>query len=370
MKSLTIPLAKRSYKLFIGDSKSEIDFSSYEALSPFLQNRCCFVITDENVAELYLNAVSDRLTKAQVQRLDTAIFPAGESSKNLETVHHLYSEAVKAGVDRNSVVIALGGGVVGDTAGFMAATFMRGIDLVQIPTSLVAQVDSSIGGKTGVDLLEGKNLVGVFHQPKAVLIDVATLDTLPDRQLRCGLAEVVKYGVILDADFFSYLEANGKGLLRFDNRIYNRIVLRCCELKAQVVKSDEFDTGLRAILNYGHTFGHALEKLTHYSGLTHGEAIAAGMGMAADLARLLDENPEKVELIERQDELFNAIGLPTRISGYSADQVFEAMQTDKKFVGGKKRFILPEKLGMARLVSDVPDNRVMEAIGGRCDPSR
>ena len=367
MKTVEVPLDNRPYNIVIGDENLGDCTRMYNVLSPFVKDRHCFIITDSNVADLYSGKVREILTAMKAGRLDQAVFPPGEDSKNLQTVESLYSQAVKASIDRDSVIIALGGGVVGDTAGFIAATYMRGIDLIQFPTSLVAQVDSSVGGKTGVDLQEGKNLVGAFHQPKLVLIDTSTLRTLPDRQLRCGLGEVVKYGVILDESFFSYLEANIEALLRLDAPTYEYVVLRCCQLKAWVVGTDELDHGLRAILNYGHTFGHALEKLTNYVGLTHGEAIAIGMGMAADLSILQNKSSSNVGLCQRQDALLKAIGLPTKIHGYSPQQVFNAMLTDKKFKGGKKRLILSEKIGCARVVSDIPDKLILQAIGARCD---
>ena len=367
MKTVRVPLGERSYDIIIINSKPKGGLVSHKITPSTVKNRCCFIVSDNNVADLYLDRTVDLLAKASAGPIVHVVFPAGERSKNLDTLRDLYTEAIEAGVDRNSVIVALGGGVVGDTAGFMAATYMRGVDLIQIPTSLVAQVDSSVGGKTGVDLPEGKNLVGAFYQPKSVIIDIATLDTLPDRQLRCGLAEVIKYGVIFDGKFFKFLESNVPALLDLEPVVYERIVQRCCELKAQVVTNDELDKGVRAILNYGHTFGHALEKLTDYQRLTHGEAISIGMCMAADLSRILDQESFNIKLVQRQDALLNAVGLPTRIAGFSPKQIFSAMQTDKKFTGGKKRFILPDRIGHASTVSDIPEPLVLEAIGGRCD---
>ena len=367
MKTVHIPLANRPYNIFVGNSKRKDYTGVYELAAPHITGRKCFIITDSNVANLYLTRVKEELTAAKAASVGHAVFPPGERSKNLSTVQLLYAEVVKAGLDRESMIVALGGGVVGDVAGFVAATYMRGIDYIQIPTSLVAQVDSSVGGKTGVDLQEGKNMVGAFHQPKAVLIDTAMLTTLPDRQLRCGLAEVVKYGVILDADFFEYLELNVNALLNVDAPTYEHVILRCCQLKSEVVTADEYDTGLRAILNYGHTFGHALETLMDYRGLTHGEAIAIGMCMAADLSRRLEESPVRVESLRRQEALLDAIGLPTKISGFTPQQVLDAMRNDKKFTKGTKRFILSERLGRAKIVSGIDDDLILQAIRGRCD---
>jgi len=244
---------------------------------------------------------------------------------------------------------------------------MRGIDFIQIPTSLVAQVDSSIGGKTGVDLPQGKNLVGAFHQPRLVILDVDTLATLDPRQLRCGLAEVIKYGVILDAEFFVFLEANIDALLATDPDVYGHVVQRSCELKAMIVLEDEFETGRRAILNYGHTFGHAIEKVTGYTVYTHGEAIAIGMGMAADLAVALDSTAARLELVQRQDALFDAVGLPNRIDGVDPEQVVAAMQTDKKYVGGRNKLIVPSAIGTVEILNDVAEVAIRASIIGRTE---
>ncbi len=258
--------------------------------------------------------------------------------------------------------------MVGDTAGFLAASYMRGIAYVQVPTSLVAQVDSAIGGKTGVDLPEGKNLVGAFYQPRHVLIDVKSLTTLPERQLRCGLAEVVKYGVILDAGFFAWLEENVAGLLAPDLDVYQRVVRRSCELKAEVVVADEREiTGQRAILNYGHTFGHAVEKLSGYSRFTHGEGVSIGMAMAADLACILDDDPSLRDLVRRQDALCQRLGLPIRVDALAPGDILAAMRTDKKYQKGRNRLILPRRLGHVELVKDVDEAAVLQAIEGRCD---
>ncbi len=362
---IQIPLPGRAYDLVIGD-RSLADGDCSE-LRPFVDDRSCLIVTDSNVDTEYAATTVALLESAGASRVEVSVFEAGEAAKSLTTLASLYSAAVAARLDRKSVIVALGGGVVGDTAGFLAASYMRGIDLVQVPTSLVAQVDSSIGGKTGVDLPEGKNLVGAFHQPRHVLIDVATLKTLKMRELRCGLAEVIKYGVILDADFFDFLEASIDGLLTVDAGTYRRVVERSCELKVMIVLEDEFETGRRAILNYGHTFGHALEKLTGYTVYTHGEAIAIGMGMAVDLGRVLEETPARAELARRQDALFTAVGLPTRLAGIEPAAILEAMGGDKKYVGGRNRLIVPAAIGTVEIITDVPDAPIIDAIAGRCD---
>ena len=253
-------------------------------------------------------------------------------------------------------------------SGFLAASFMRGIDFVQFPTSLVAHVDSAIGGKTGIDLPEGKNLVGAFKQPKAVMVDVDCLQTLPPRQLSCGLAEVIKYGVILDADFFEFLEAHVNEMLAAEPATFSKIIQRSCELKAQVVLADEHDTsGQRAILNYGHTFGHAIEALQSYTGMTHGEAIAIGMMMAVDLMVAQEGDDELKDLQKRQEALFKAVNLPVRVSGLEAEAILKAMQTDKKYEDGQCHLVLPFRCGEARLVRDVSEEQILKAIKGRCD---
>ena len=362
---IQIPLPGRAYNLVIGDC-SLADGDCPE-LRPFVDGRSCLIVTDSNVGTQYRATTVGLLEEAGASRVAVSVFEAGEAAKNLTTLASLYSAAVAARLDRKSVIVALGGGVVGDTAGFLAASYMRGIDLIQVPTSLVAQVDSSIGGKTGVDLPEGKNLVGAFHQPRHVLIDVATLKTLKIRELRCGLAEVIKYGAILDADFFDFLEASIDGLLSADTGTYRRVVERSCELKAMIVLDDEFETGRRAILNYGHTFGHALEKLTGYTVYTHGEAIAIGMGMAVDVGRILEETPARAELARRQDALFTAVGLPTRVAGIEPAAILEAMGSDKKYVGGRNRLIVPKAIAAVDIITDVPEAPIIDAIAGRCD---
>jgi 3-dehydroquinate synthase len=360
---IPIPIPGRAYDIVIG--AGILAGGSAPSLAPVVAGCHCHIVSDSHVAPLYLAPLQRVLHAAGAARVSESVFAAGETSKHHQTLLDLYADAVAAGVDRKSLIIALGGGVVGDVAGFLAASYMRGIPFVQVATSLVAQVDSSIGGKTGVDLPSGKNLVGAFHQPQHVLIDVDVLQTLPPRQLRCGLAEVVKYGVILDAEFFGYLEDHVPALLAPDPAVSMQIVRRSCELKAQVVLEDEFDMGLRAILNYGHTFGHALEKVTGYAALTHGEAIAVGMCMAADLVSETAPSPAMTELVKRQDGLFTALGLPCAASGVVPADVLAAMRSDKKYVGGSSRLVLPDRLGRVAVVPDVPDGDVLAAISGR-----
>ncbi len=360
-----VPFAGREYDIRIG--AGHYAQQRCDALAEIVRGRNCLIISDSHVTPLYGGAATALLAAAGATGVASATFPAGEPSKNLHTMSTLYGEAVRAGLDRKSLVVALGGGVAGDMAGFLAATYMRGIDYIQLPTSLVAQVDSAVGGKTGVDLPEGKNLVGAFKQPRAVMIDVSALKTLPPRELSCGLAEVLKYGVILDAEFFAFLEKNVPGLLDVDEAVYMHVVRRSCELKAEVVLADEHDlNGRRAVLNYGHTFGHALEKLAGYGELTHGEAISIGMMMAVELAAKRG-GAEPEELCRRQEALLTALGLPVRATEVAPEEVFEAMQTDKKYEHGRSRLLLPARLGTVALVKDVAEREILEAIGGRCD---
>jgi 3-dehydroquinate synthase len=265
------------------------------------------------------------------------------------------------GADRQTVVVALGGGVVGDLAGFVAATFGRGLRFVQIPTTLLAQVDSSVGGKVGINLPGGKNMVGAFWQPRGVLIDVTVLGTLPDREFRAGLAEVVKYGVIRDAEFFAYLEANVEPINARDAAVLTHIVERCCRLKADVVEQDEREeTGLRSILNYGHTFCHAFEAATGYEQLLHGEGVAIGMMCAARLAERLGRVDDA--FVERQNRLLEAFQLPLEVPDVDREELVELMYRDKKVERGRLRFVLPTRLGHVELVRDVATDDIHAAL--------
>ena len=276
----------------------------------------------------------------------------------------LYDQLVGMRADRQTVVVAVGGGVTGDSAGFAAATYARGIPFLQVPTTLLAHVDSSVGGKTGINHPQGKNLIGAFHQPIGVYIDINTLQTLPDRDYVSGLAEVVKYGVILDADFFTYLENNVAGLLSREANVMRHIIERSCQLKADVVEADEFErTGLRAVLNYGHTFAHAFEKLSQYSALMHGEAVSIGMVCASRLAERLDRIP--ADVTQRQVGLLTQLGLPVTVPDTLScrpDEILAAMKLDKKTVGGQLKFILPTQLGHVETVHDVPENVALSVM--------
>jgi len=276
------------------------------------------------------------------------LIPDGEKYKNLKTVEKLYKEFLKYGVDRRTPILALGGGVVGDVVGFAAATFLRGVPFIQIPTTLLAQVDSSVGGKTGVDLEEGKNLVGAFYQPHLVFIDFSVLKTLPPREWLCGSAEVVKYGAILDSGFFGFLEKNLNGFLKRDLKVVKKVVQRCVEIKAEVVEKDEKETlGLRALLNFGHTLGHAIETLSGYSKFSHGEAIAIGMIFAGELS--LQKGFLTLPDLNRLKELMRKMGFTKKAPSYSKKAYLQVLSRDKKMLKGKVNYVLLKKIGKAFL---------------------
>jgi len=319
----------------------------------------CAVVTDENVAPLYAQPVIDSLG-ANHFGAEVIVLPAGEEHKNLQSVRSVYAKLVDFKLDRESLVVALGGGVVGDVAGFVAATYMRGISYVQAPTTLLAHVDSSVGGKTGVNLPQGKNLVGAFYQPRGVFIDVSTLDTLPPEEFKSGMVEVVKHGIIRDETFFNWLEENMPALLSREQDALIHAVRRSCEIKAEVVSLDEKEAGLRAILNYGHTVGHALECLTDYHELRHGEAVSMGMEVAAEVACRMGILPR--EEAARQRALLKNVGTPLRLPPISVDEVREVMALDKKAAGGRSRFILARRMGTVQTCDDVPPEVVRESL--------
>ncbi|MEZ0472363.1 3-dehydroquinate synthase [Luteimonas salinilitoris] len=332
------------------------------ALAAQVRGRQALVLSDDTVAPLYAARVAGALRAARPE-LSLAHFalPAGESSKTL----HWFGRAIDAlaalGARRDACVLALGGGVVGDLAGFAAACWMRGIDCVQLPTTLLAMVDSSVGGKTAVDLPQGKNLVGAFHPPRAVLADTGVLRTLPPRELRAGLAEVVKYGAIVDAPFLDWLDAHADALLAMDDDALAAAVARSCAHKAAIVERDPFEHGERALLNFGHTFGHAIETEQGYGGLNHGEAVAVGMVLAARLSETLGlSRPEDGE---RLRALLTRFGLPVALpAGLDAESLLAHMRLDKKAQAGGLRFIVWERAGRARVLSDVPESTVLAAL--------
>ncbi|RIK81759.1 MAG: 3-dehydroquinate synthase [Planctomycetota bacterium] len=322
--------------------------------------RHAVVVADENVESPHAMAVAESLAREDA-RVDLVVVEAGEGSKSVDMAAGLWQKLLDLGADRTTAVVAVGGGVIGDLSGFVAATYARGLDFFQIPTTLLAQVDSSVGGKVGINLPAAKNMVGAFWQPRGVLVDVATLGTLPDREYRSGLAEVVKYGVILDAELFGFLEASVAELNARDGETLIRTIERCCRLKADVVEQDERETsGLRAVLNYGHTFAHALEAVAGYGELLHGEAVAIGMECAARLAHGLGRIDDS--FVERQRNLLRALRLPIAVPALGEDRLIAAMASDKKVAHGRLRFVLPTKLGHVELVSGVDERAVRGAL--------
>ncbi|MFM8735266.1 MAG: 3-dehydroquinate synthase [Pirellulales bacterium] len=320
------------------------------------------VVTDAAVADTHASRVIESLTAAGVIS-ETVTVPSGEPSKSVAAAARLWSEFARLAVDRSTHVVAVGGGVVGDLAGFVAATFARGLPVWQVPTTLVAQVDSAIGGKTGINIAEGKNLVGVFWQPRGVLADIDTLGSLPEREFVSGLAEVVKYGMILDADFFGWLEENAATVLARKPAAIAYAVERSAALKAAVVSRDERETsGLRAALNYGHTFAHAYETAAGYGTLLHGEAVAIGMARAARLAERLGRIP--VDVVARQDRLLAAFGLPIDPPPALRDAaaLIAIMRRDKKSQAGRLRFVLPDRIGRVDLVDGIAEPLVADVL--------
>ena len=313
----------------------------------------CAILTDTNAGKNFAKPAYESLVKAGFEPVLITV-PAGEKSKRISVVEKCYDQLAAHRLERKSFIVALGGGVVGDLAGFVAATYLRGIDFVQVPTTLLAQVDSSVGGKTGVNLKAGKNLVGAFYQPRLVLCDLETLKTLPGREFRAGLAEVIKYGIIFDAGLFAQLERDLPKILKRETKALSQIIARCCEIKAEVVGQDETETGLRAILNFGHTIGHAIENSSGYGKFLHGEAIAIGQVAAAKLSHKILGLPAGD--VGRIEKLFIRAGLPVKIklNLTQRKKLFAAMTLDKKVCGGEIKFVLAEKIGRVAWGRSVP----------------
>lgn len=358
MVELTVDLGPNSYPVLIGPG--QIDGLG-KRLTDLVPGRRSLVVSNEKVWGLFGEAVTRSLEDAGM-KVVCALIPDGESAKSLEQAALVYGRAVDGGLDRRSPVVALGGGVVGDLAGFVAATYQRGVPFVQVPTTLLAQVDSSVGGKVAVNLPQGKNLVGAFHQPRLVLADTLTLSTLVPGEVAAGLAEIIKVAMIRDGAFFSWLEENLEGLLRLDQGTLERAIAWACGLKAQIVGLDEREHGLRALLNFGHTFGHAVEYLTGYSVYNHGQAVAMGMVAAARLSVESGLLPEGDCL--RLEELIARAGLPTRLPGeFSIGQYIASMHRDKKVFGDELTLVLPQAAGRGELVRGFPEDRLAWFLG-------
>ncbi|GBE03491.1 MAG TPA: 3-dehydroquinate synthase [Nitrospirae bacterium] len=355
-ETVSVSLGERSYEIIIGSKTIQKLGLRIKELRPSK----VAVISNETIFPLYKDALLDSLREYDIVP-EVFLIPDGEEYKDSRWVNHLHGELLKARVDRSSVLIALGGGVVGDITGFVASTYMRGIRFVQVPTTLLAQVDSSVGGKTGVNHPLGKNMIGTFYQPSLVMIDIDTLKTLPQREFCAGMAEVIKYGVIADKNFFDFLVKNRDNIVSHGDSIVH-IIKRSCEIKADVVSKDEREAGLRAILNFGHTVGHAVETVTEYKQYLHGEAVAIGMFAAAKLAvRAGMFDQEGVDVIR---EIIRLYDLPVDMpDDLAVDDIMSAMEIDKKVKAGRLSFILPDSIGRVKIVEDVDRDLIKEVIG-------
>lgn len=354
MDRLFVDLGINSYDILFSDSFSGLN----KALTDINAPKKLLVVTDSNVEKLYAREVNDILLGAGY---DSAVysFKAGEENKNMDTILGICGACIKHEMDRKSMIIALGGGVAGDMAGFAASIFMRGIDFVQIPTTLLSQSDSSVGGKTGIDFMESKNILGAFHQPKLVYINVSTLKTLPQKQFVSGMGEVIKHGIIKDKDFFEYLENNGNKVKELHSGTLIEMDRINCRIKAQVVEQDEKETGLRAILNFGHTIGHAVESAYNFK-MTHGECVGLGMISASYIAHkrgMLDSSA-----LERIETILRLYGFKTRVILPEADKVMDFMQKDKKKIEGSLKFVLPSEIGAVIQTTDVTREEIFAAL--------
>lgn len=348
--TITVNLGDRSYPIVIGAGLLNGGFD----LSKFVNGPDCLIVSNEIVAPLYRDRILPNLAGKAVTTID---LPDGESYKSVASLQAVIDRLVESGANRDTTVIALGGGVVGDIAGFAAACYMRGVAFIQVPTTLLAQVDASVGGKTGVNHPEGKNLIGAFHQPQVVMIDTDTLKSLPDRELKAGLAEVIKYGVICDIEFFAWLEDNMQALLEKEPLALARAIQRSCELKATVVAEDEHESGHRVILNFGHTFGHAIENCQGYGEWLHGEAVATGMIMAAELSGIGDGDVERLRV------LLQKAGLPVSPPAIDGQDWLRTMGMDKKVKQKQLRFVLLRALGDAYLATSYDKDKLQQIIG-------
>ncbi|MDX1574510.1 MAG: 3-dehydroquinate synthase [Methylophaga sp.] len=358
MKTLHVALGERSYPIYIGEQL----LSEPDLFAAHIKSKEVLIVTNETVAPLYLDEVKSALT---AYRLETVILPDGEQYKTLEIMQRIFDGLLQARMSRQVTVIALGGGVIGDMAGFAAACYQRGVTFIQVPTTLLSQVDSSVGGKTAVNHPLGKNMIGAFYQPQCVFADTSTLNTLDDRQFAAGLAEVIKYGLINDAEFFDWLEANMAGLNDRQPELLAQAIARSCQDKADIVAADEREQGVRALLNLGHTFGHAIETGCGYGVVLHGEAIAIGMVMAADLSQRLGWlDPANVERIK---SLLIQAGLPTSVpSGMTAERFMDLMAVDKKVQDGAIRLILLKAIGQAVISDDYPPAQLAATLDAFC----
>lgn len=345
MQTLQVNLGDRSYPIHIGQNL----LANANLILPHLKRKQVAIVTNTTVAPLYLEKLAQPLRDAGVQVI-SIVLPDGEAYKNSETLNLIYDALLQNRCERSTTLIALGGGVIGDLTGYAAATYLRGVPFIQVPTTLLAQVDSSVGGKTGINHPLGKNMIGAFYQPQLVLADIDTLKTLPPRELSAGIAEVIKYGLIRDADFFDWLETNMARLVALDPVATSYAVYRSCQNKAEVVAADERESGERALLNLGHTFGHAIENAMGYGVWLHGEAVAAGTMLAADLSLRMGWLGEAE--FKRMQDIFEAANLPVHAPALGAEKYLELMGLDKKVVDGKIRLVLQQGIGKSVVTSD------------------
>lgn len=359
MRKVRVALGEESYDILIGYGL-EKELQSFVQESGF--SKQAMLVTDSNVGPLYGEKVR-AILEAGGLHVSVVTIPAGESSKSLAVAEKLYTRAIELGLDRKSPIFALGGGVVGDLAGFIAATYMRGVPFVQLPTSLLAQVDSSVGGKVAVNHALGKNLIGAFYQPKGVFMDLSMMESLPKREIATGLGEIIKYGIIYDADFFSYLEQHADAVLALEREAAVHMIARSCEIKAAVVSEDEKENGLRRILNFGHTMAHAIEKETGYIRYNHGEAVAIGMIGAADISARL--GMVSADDVARVEALVERMQLPTKAEGCTVDAMYRDIFHDKKTINGKVNWVLMQGIGKVTCRNDVPEDIVRKAMAAR-----
>ena len=361
MSEITIPVAlgDRSYNIEIAAGMIQSGQAAIR-IAALANGHRILLVTHSKLKADYCDPILEGLLKRDVKARCFTV-PSGERSKTLKTIATLYDAFLEAKLDRKSLVVAVGGGVLGDMVGFAAATYLRGIAYAQVPTTLLAQVDSSVGGKTGVDLPQGKNLIGAFHQPCRVLIDPDTLDTLPTRELKAGMAEIIKYGIIYDTNLFDKLTRSFPDLKYLEKEDMAQLIARSCEIKAEIVSQDETEQGLRAILNFGHTIGHALEAVTGYRVYKHGEAVAIGMAVEARIGEIAGVTPPETRIAIF--DLLKQAGLPTRLPpSIRPDTILQAAQTDKKTVDGKLHFLLPRRIGEVVVSGEITDAMAREAL--------
>ena len=363
IQTVSVGLGERSYDIRVGPGLIE---NAGQEIKPLIRGSKVFVITDSTVSRYWLDPLTRSLDASDIA-VTTATVPPGESSKSFDHFEHVCCHMLEDGVDRRTAVVALGGGVVGDLAGYCAASVLRGLDFIQIPTTLLAQVDSSVGGKTGINAPQGKNLVGAFYQPRLVLADTGTLDTLPKREVLAGYSEIVKYGLIRDAAFFEWLEQNGAGVIAGDETARISAIVESCKAKATIVAADERESGLRELLNFGHTFGHALEAATGFDGrVLHGEAVSVGMLQALELSRLLGLCTGQDK--ERARAHLGAMGLVTKVAdipgatGWDVEDLLAFMRRDKKARDGAIRFVLARGIGDAFISDDVAPDALLRML--------